>query len=113
VLVTEAMVNTMRPGAVIVDLAAETGGNCELTRAGENVRANGVQILGPVNIASTIPMHASQMYSKNVVTLLAELVDEEGRVKLDFANDVVGPATLTHAGEIKHEKVREAAGASR
>ena len=113
VLITEAMVRTMRPGAVIVDLAAETGGNCELTRAGENVQANGVNILGPLNIASTIPMHASQMYSKNVVTLLGEFVDKEGRVKLDFANDVVGPATLTHAGEIKHEKVREAVGALR
>jgi len=113
VLVTETMVKTMRPGAVIVDLAAETGGNCELTRTGENVQANGVHILGPVNIASTIPMHASQMYSKNVVTLLGEFVDKEGQLKLDFANDVVGPATLTHAGEIKHEKVREAAGASR
>jgi NAD(P) transhydrogenase subunit alpha len=66
-----------------------------------------------VNIASTIPMHASQMYSKNVVTLLGEFVDEEGQVKLDFVNDVVGPATLTHAGEIKHEKVREAAGSAR
>jgi NAD(P) transhydrogenase subunit alpha len=113
VLITEAMVKTMRPGAVIVDLAAETGGNCELTRAGESVQANGVRILGPLNIASTIPMHASQMYSKNVVTLIAEFVDKEGRLKLDFSNDVVGPATLTHAGEIKHEKVREAVGASR
>jgi NAD(P) transhydrogenase subunit alpha len=113
VLVTEAMVKAMRPGAVIVDLAAETGGNCELTRAGESVQANGVNILGPVNIASTIPMHASQMYSKNVVTLLSEFVDKDGQVKLDFANDVVGPATLTYGGEIKQEKVREAAAASR
>ncbi len=113
ILVTADMVKTMRPGAVIVDLAAETGGNCELTRAGETVRSNGVSILGPVNIASTIPMHASQMYSKNVVTLLGEIVDKDGQVKLDFGNDVVGPATLTHSGEIKHEKVREAATASR
>jgi NAD(P) transhydrogenase subunit alpha len=109
VLITKDMVHAMRPGAVIVDLAAETGGNCELTRAGENVQANGVHILGPVNIAATIPMHASQMYSRNVVTLLGEFVGKDGQVKLDFANDVVGPATLTHAGEIKHEKVREAA----
>jgi NAD(P) transhydrogenase subunit alpha len=63
-----------------------------------------------LNIAATIPMHASQMYSRNVVTLLAEFVSKEGKLNLDFANDVVGPATLTHAGEIKHEKVREAVG---
>jgi NAD(P) transhydrogenase subunit alpha len=108
VLITKEMVHAMRPGAVIVDLAAETGGNCELTRPGENVQANGVHVLGPVNIASTIPMHASQMYSRNVVTLLGEFVGKDGQVKLDFANDVVGPSTLTHAGEIRHEKVREA-----
>jgi len=113
VLITAEMVKSMRSGAVIVDLAAETGGNCELTRAGENVQANGVHILGPVNIASTIPMHASQMYAKNVVTLVAEFVGKDGQVNLDFANDVVGPATLTHAGEIRHEKVREAVGAAK
>jgi NAD(P) transhydrogenase subunit alpha len=113
VLVTGEMVKTMRPGAVIVDLAAETGGNCELTRLGEAVHANGVTVLGPTNIASTIPMHASQMYSKNVVTLLGEFVAKDGQVALDLANDVVGPATLTHAGEITNERVREAASASR
>jgi NAD(P) transhydrogenase subunit alpha len=107
-LITEDMVRSMRPGSVIVDLAAESGGNCALTKAEETVVENGVQILGPTNLAATIPVHASQMYSKNVTTLLAEFVDEEGTVALDFENDVVGPATVTHAGEVKNERVRQA-----
>ena len=98
----------MKPGSVIVDLAAETGGNCALTRAGETVLSGGVQIVGPTNIAATIPVHASQMYSKNVVTLVGEFIGKDGQVALDFANDVVGPATLTHGGEIKNERVRQA-----
>jgi NAD(P) transhydrogenase subunit alpha len=107
-LITEDMVRSMRPGSVIVDLAAESGGNCALTKAEETVVENGVQILGPTNLAATIPVHASQMYSKNVTTLLAEFVDEEGTVALDFENDVVGPATVTHAGEVKNERMRQA-----
>jgi NAD(P) transhydrogenase subunit alpha len=107
-LITEDMVKSMRPGSVIVDLAAESGGNCALTRAEETVVANGVQILGPTNLPATIPVHASQMYSKNITTLLAEFVDKEGNVALDFENDVVGPATVTHAGEVKNERVRQA-----
>jgi NAD(P) transhydrogenase subunit alpha len=107
-LITEDMVKSMRPGSVIVDLAAESGGNCALTKAGETVVANGVQILGPTNLPATIPVHASQMYSKNVTTLLGEFVDKEGNVALDFDNDVVGPATVTHAGEVRNERVRQA-----
>jgi NAD(P) transhydrogenase subunit alpha len=107
-LVTEEMVKSMRPGSVIVDLAAESGGNCALTRAEETVVAHGVQILGPTNLPATIPVHASQMYSKNIATLLAEFVDKEGNVALDLENDVVGPATVTHAGEVKNERVRQA-----
>ena len=75
VLITEAMVASMKPGSVIVDLAAETGGNCELTRAGETVvTANGVTILGPLNLPATMPLHASQMFSRNVLTLLQHLI---------------------------------------
>ena len=107
-LITEAMVRSMRPGSVIVDLASESGGNCELTRSGEHVTAHGVQILGPVNLPASIPVHASQMYSKNVVTLLRELLDKEGALALDFENDVIGPATVTHDGEVRNERVRAA-----
>jgi len=107
-LVTEDMVKSMRPGSVIVDLAAESGGNCALTQSGETVVRHGVQILGPTNLPAAIPVHASQMYSKNITTLLAEFVDNEGAVALDFENDVIGPATVTHAGEVKNERVRQA-----
>jgi len=106
VLITEDMVRTMKAGSVIVDLAAESGGNCELTRFGEDVEAHGVTILGPENLPAGIPVHASQMYSKNVVTLLREMLNKEGGLALDFDNDVVGPATVTHAGEIRNERVR-------
>ncbi len=111
-LVTEEMVATMRPGSVIVDLAAETGGNCALTRADETVEANGVQILGPTNLPATIPVHASQMYSKNIVTLVSEFLTDEGGIALDFENDVIGPATVTHNGEIVNERVRDAMAAA-
>ena len=110
ILITEDMVKSMKPGSVIVDLAAETGGNCELTRAGETVVVGGVQIVGPTNIAATIPVHASQMYSRNIVTLVGEFVGKDGQLALDFANDVVGPSTLTHGGEVKNERVRQALG---
>ena len=107
-LITEAMVESMRPGSVIVDLAAESGGNCALTKAGETVVAHGVQIFGPTDLAASIPVHASQMYSRNITTLLAEFVGEGGAVTLDFENDVIGPATVTHGGEVKNERVRQA-----
>lgn len=107
-LVTDDMLRSMRAGSVIVDLASESGGNCSATRSGETVVAHGVQVLGPVNIASSIPVHASQMYSKNIVTLVSEFIGEEGDVSLDFENDVVGPATVTHGGEVRNERVRTA-----
>jgi len=108
VLITEEMVKTMRAGSVIVDLASESGGNCEVTRMGETVISHGVQVLGPVNLPGSIPVHASQMYSKNIVTLVGEFVGEDGAVTLDFENDVVGPSTVTHAGEVRNERVRTA-----
>ncbi len=105
-LITEEMVKSMRPGSVIVDLASESGGNCAMTRAGETVVAHGVQVLAPINLPASIPVHASQMYSKNIVTLVEELVGEEGAIALDFDNDVIGPATVTHDGAIRNERVR-------
>ena len=111
-LITEEMVKSMRPGSVIVDLASESGGNCALTRAGETVVAHGVQVIGPLNLPASIPVHASQMYSKNITTLIGELVGDGGQVELDFDNDVVGPATVTHQGEIRNERVRDAVSAT-
>ncbi len=87
-LLTADMVERMRPGSVIVDLASETGGNCELTRAGETVEVGGVRIIGPVNLASTVPFHASQMFSRNVVTLLRHLITD-GALKVDPADEIV------------------------
>jgi NAD(P) transhydrogenase subunit alpha len=107
-LINEEMVRRMKPGSVIVDLASESGGNCALTEAGETVVVHGVRIIGPLNLAASIPVHASQMYSKNITTLIGELVAEGGQVELDFENDVVGPATVTHQGEVRNERVRAA-----
>ncbi len=106
VLITEDMVKTMKYGSVIVDLAAESGGNCELSKAGETVLAHGVQILGPSNLPTSIHVHSSQMYSKNIVTLISEFISDDGQIQLDFENDVVGPSTVTHGGEVQNERVQ-------
>ena len=108
VLITEDMVKTMKYGSVIVDLASESGGNCELSKAGETVLAHGVQILGPSNLPTSIPVHSSQMYSKNIVPLLSEFLGDDGEIQLDFENDVVGPSTVTHGGEVRNERVQSA-----
>jgi NAD(P) transhydrogenase subunit alpha len=105
-LITEAMVRAMRPGSVIVDLAAEAGGNCELTEAGREVIRHGVTIIGHPNLPSTVAVHASQMYSRNVVTLLTEMLDKEnkesrGGVTVNLENDVIGPSTVAFRGEIR------------
>ncbi len=102
-LITEAMVRTMRTGAVIVDVAAETGGNCECTRPGETVEVAGVTILGPLNLASTIPLNASQMYSRNLQTVLDHLVTKEGTLKLDLADEITGAMTVVHQGEVRRK----------
>lgn len=94
-IVTKAMVESMRPGAVIVDLASESGGNCELTRAGETVEHQGVSIIGPVNIASSIPFHASLMFSKNVLTLLQHLISKDGVLTVDPADEITGAMLVT------------------
>lgn len=102
-LITEEMVRGMRPGSVIVDLAAETGGNCELTEPGRDVVKHGVTIIGHLNLPSTVAVHSSQMYSKNIVTLISEMLDKDnpGQVRIDLENDVIGPSTITCAGEIR------------
>ena len=106
VLVTREMVARMEPGSVIVDIAAERGGNCELTRPGETVEEDGVSIVGPLNLASTIPYHASQMYAKNIATFLKYLV-KDGRLNLDREDEIVRETLVTHAGEVAHPRVRE------
>lgn len=98
-LITAATVRTMRQGAVIVDLAAETGGNCELTRAGETVHAGGVTIIGAVDLPATVPYHASQMFGRNVLALLQHLV-QDGTVRVDPADEITGAMLVTHAGRV-------------
>jgi H+-translocating NAD(P) transhydrogenase subunit alpha len=99
----------MKPGSVIVDLAAETGGNCELTEPGQTVVKDGVTIAGPLNLASSMPDHASSLYARNVQSLL-ELMVDEGELKLNFEDEVIAGACITRDGEIVHEGARQAAG---
>ena len=106
VLVTKEMVERMRPGSVIVDLAAEGGGNCELTRAGETVIVNGVSIAGPLNLPSTIPFHASQMYARNITAFLQNLI-KDGRITLDSDDQIIRESLLTHQGEVVNPTVRK------
>ena len=98
----------MAPGSVIVDIAAETGGNCELTKAGETVVSpNGVTILGPVNLASTLATHASQLYSRNMQTLLDYLI-HDGALTLDMDDEIVRGTTIVKDGEIVHAPTLQA-----
>jgi NAD(P) transhydrogenase subunit alpha len=108
-LITEEMVDSMHPGSVIVDLAASSGGNCAVTREGETVVRNGVKVMGPTNLPAEIPTHASQMFSKNVETLLKELVTE-GELSLDFEDEIVAGTCVTHAGEVLHGPTKEKLG---
>ena len=109
-LITAEAVRNMQPGSVIIDLAGESGGNCELSKAGETVIENGVKIIAPLHLPSEMATHASQLYAKNVENLLKLLVSEEGALNIDFDDEVVAGACLTHEGEIKNERAREAAG---
>ena len=110
-LIIEDAVKRMKPGSVIVDLAAETGGNCELTKSGETVVAHDVKIIGPENLASTMPDHASQLYANNVQALVSLMVDDEGALKLDFDDEIIAGACITRDGQIVHEGAKAAAGA--
>ena len=100
ILLTAAAVQGMKPGSVIVDLAAETGGNCELTQPGSEIVRNGVSILGPLNLSSTVPLHASQMYAKNVAAFLGHIV-QDGKLRLDFEDQIIRDTCVTHAGEVR------------
>jgi H+-translocating NAD(P) transhydrogenase subunit alpha len=115
-LVDKDMVESMKPGSVIVDLAAESGGNCELTEAGETVEHEGVRIVGPVNLPSTMPIHASQLYSRNMYNLIGHITEDRAEDKddkdlhlnLDFEDEIISETCIAHEGEIRHEKIREA-----
>jgi H+-translocating NAD(P) transhydrogenase subunit alpha len=106
-LIDRATVERMRPGAVIVDLGAESGGNCELTRAGETVVHGGVTIIGPVNLAASVPRHASEMYARNLFNFLSPAINKEGELAIDWNDEVFAGAVLTHDGTIRHEPTRK------
>ncbi|MGZ5338064.1 MAG: Re/Si-specific NAD(P)(+) transhydrogenase subunit alpha [Thermoleophilaceae bacterium] len=106
-LVTEQAVKNMKPGSVIVDLAAETGGNCELTEPGETVVREDVTIVGPINLPSTMPDHASSLYARNVQSMV-ELMVADGELSLNFDDEIIKGACITHEGEIVHEGARDA-----
>jgi H+-translocating NAD(P) transhydrogenase subunit alpha len=109
-LLTAQAVENMKPGAVIVDMAGESGGNCELTEAGQTVERHGVKIIAPVNLPGEMPDHASQLYARNVAALL-ELMVKDGNLELDFEDEVIAGACITRGGEIVHEGAKQAAGA--
>jgi NAD(P) transhydrogenase subunit alpha len=102
----------MRPGSVIVDLAGEAGGNCELTQPGETIVEDDVIITAPLNLPATMPEHASQLYSRNIQSLLELITGEEGQLELNFDDEVVAGACITRDGEIVHEGAKAAAGAA-
>ncbi len=108
-LVTGEMIAQMKPGSVVVDLAADQGGNCEGSEAGKDVVRNGVTIIGPTNLPSSMPVHASQMYAKNILTLVQYLV-KDGAINLNFEDDIINSACVTHAGEVRNQRVRDLLG---
>lgn len=100
VLITEKMVTVMQPGSLIVDLAAEQGGNCELSEADQEIEKQGVTIMGPTNLAATTPVHASQLYARNMTSLL-ELMIQEGKLHLDFDDEIISAACVAHEGKVR------------
>jgi NAD(P) transhydrogenase subunit alpha len=109
ILITAEMAESMAQGSVIVDIAAERGGNCELTRAGETVVHRGVTILGPTNLASRAPYHASQMYATNIVNLLRTLV-KDGAITIDATDEIIRETLVTHQGKVVHPRVASLVG---
>lgn len=105
ILITEEMVRGMRPGSVIVDIAAEQGGNCALTEPGQEIVKHGVLIIGPLNLPSTVPFHASEMYARTVTNFLSHLL-QEGRLYLDLEDELTRGPLVTHQGEVLHEAVK-------
>ena len=108
-LITEKAVRNMRPGSVVIDLAASTGGNCVLSKPGEEVHVGGVTILAPLNMPATVPAHASQLYSNNVIAFLRLLI-KDGQLNIDMSDDVVGPTCVLHNGEVVNQRVAAALG---
>lgn len=104
-IIPAAVVEQMKSGAVIIDLAAEGGGNCELTKPGEQIEHKGVIIYGPLNVPSMLPVHASEMYAKNLLNFLSPMI-RDGELKLDWDDEVIRDSALTHAGEIRHAPTR-------
>jgi NAD(P) transhydrogenase subunit alpha len=111
-LISRAAVERMKPGAVIVDIAAESGGNCELTRAGQTVVHGTVKIVGPVNLAAQLAYHASEMYARNVFNFLRPALDKTGTLAIDWQDEVFAQSCLTHDGAIRHEPTRKLAEAT-
>src|SRR5438094_538824 len=107
-LITADMVRSMKPGSVIVDLAAETGGNTDLTEAGKVIDVDGVRVDGTTNIPSTMPYHASQMYSRNIQSLLGLMITKEGKLNLDMSDEVIRGTVITKDGEVVHDATRKA-----
>ena len=107
VLVTKETVATMRPGAVIIDMAAESGGNCELTQAGKTIREHGVMIIGPQNLPARVPFHSSQMYAKNLQSFLALLITKEGTLVTEFTDEILTASLLVHAGKVVHKPTND------
>ncbi|MGB5426988.1 MAG: NAD(P)(+) transhydrogenase (Re/Si-specific) subunit alpha, partial [Gammaproteobacteria bacterium] len=105
-IITSAMVESMKPGSVIIDLAAEGGGNCELTKAGEDIAHHGVVIAGPLNVPSMLAVHASEMYAKNLLNFLTPMI-KDGTLAPDWEDEVLAESVLTHQGEIRHEPTRK------
>jgi NAD(P) transhydrogenase subunit alpha len=110
-LITEEAVNGMKRGSVIIDLAGATGGNCALSKADEVVERNGVTILAPTNLPATVPVHASQLYSRNITSFLSLMI-KDGRLQIDMNDDVVGPSCVTHQGKVVNQRVAASMGSS-
>jgi NAD(P) transhydrogenase subunit alpha len=109
ILITRAMVERMGAGAVVVDLAAESGGNCELTQPGKTIEVNGVKIVGPLNLPSALSVHASEMYAKNLYNL-SKLLIKDGQLAPDWSDEILAGALLTHQGEITHAPTKALVG---
>ena len=105
-IIRSEAVKNMKPGAVIIDLAAETGGNCELTKAGETVSVGNVKIVGPINLAASLGKHASEMYARNLYNFLSPAI-KDGELSIDWDDEVFSQSNLTHEGEIKHKPSKE------
>ena len=107
VLVTASMIEGTKPGSILIDLAAETGGNCELTRAGEDVVTEGMTIVGPTNVASTLPYHASQLYARNISALINHLTGEDGKILLKLDDEITAGCLVCHEGKVVHPRVAD------